>query len=201
MSFVKNSLGPTEIVLGTVPKKLVTVSLGSGAISALRWSEDEPNLAAALGDGEDAGWLRLCPDEEGLTPTEVEGRLQLSLPRSAVPDLEPCRASPLTWRSVDGGIEIRLPTVASSAPAARPHLRAVGGRSAAPVEPDDRPEVIGPPALYAQLHRDAWAAGIEVHFLSNGDCVVNGKIVDIDEVESAVRRAGERRSTDVSRAS
>lgn len=198
MSFIKLNLGPTEVVLGTVTKKHLRISLGSGAVRALGWSEGEPNLTVALGDGEDAGWLRIFIDEEGSTPEEIDGRVELSVPRSAVPDLEACKSSPLTWRVRDGAIDVRLPTIAPVA--GKDRLREVPkGTGHRPVGPDDRPEVVGPPALYGQLHRDAWAAGIEVHFLSDGNCVVNGKVFDVDEVESAVRRAGEKRSSDVSR--
>lgn len=197
MSFVKLALGPTDVVLGTVTKKAVQVSLGPAAIRALGWSEDDPNISVAVGDGEDAGWLRVFLDEEGSTPEEVGGRIEVVVPRSAVPDLEPCRSSSLVWRTADGGIDVRLPTVA-----AKPKLRSVpsSNRPQLQVLAESLPEVVGPPALYGELHREAWAAGIEVHFLSNGDVVVAGKVCSIDDVESAVRRAGERRTADVSRA-
>lgn len=199
MSFVKLRVGPSDVVLGTVTKTTVKISLGLGAIRALGWSEDDPNVSASLGTGEDAGWLRIGLDEdEGSTPEMVDGRLELSLPRSALPDLATCRSSPLTWRSAEGAIDVRLPTVAAAV--GKPKLATVSGRAAPRPEPDDRPEVIGPPALYEQLHRDAWASGIEVHFLSDGNCAVGGRIVSIDDVESAVRRAGEKRSADVARA-
>lgn len=202
-------LGAAPDVTLTTAKKRVVLALAAAAVRRLGWSEAEPNLAASLGDHDNAGWLRLTLDEDGATPeTDERGRLVLTLPRSALPDLQDCRAAPLSWRGADaGGIDVRLPTVAARArPAAKPRL-AVNNAVARASKDDEEVvdeaagvTVIAPPELYAGLHREAWAHGVELHFLSDGNVVVNGRVRDVEDVESLVRGAVEARSAARSRA-
>lgn len=198
------ALSAAPDVLATITKKRVSLLLTPQLARRLGWSEDEPNLSVALGDGENAGWLRVALDEDGVTPEETEdGRLALTLPRSMLPDLQDCRGSPLTWRPADGAIEVRLPTVASGrVPPRRPTL-AVNNAVKSGSRPEDDPvslEVISPPDLYASLHRAAWENGVELTFLSNGMVSVNGKMVEVDSVEALVRAAMEKRTADRQRA-
>jgi hypothetical protein len=199
MSFTPLPLGPSVDVLFTTSKRNVVVSIGPVAARRLGWDEDEsPNVGAYLGDGDDAGWLRIALDEDGVSPERVEGRLLLTLPRSALPDLQDCRGAPLTWKPDDGAaILVRLPTVAV-AQRHGPRLAAVGGKTQAP-EPSL--EVIAVPDLYQALHASAWANGVELMFLSDGNVSVNGKITSTDDVEGIVRDAVERRNASRQRAS
>jgi len=200
MTWTPLPLGPAVDVTLTTSKKNVVVSLGPAAARRLGWDEDEqPNVGAYLGDGEDAGWLRIALDEDGVSPEIIDGRLLLTLPRSALPDLQDCRSSPLNWKADDGAaILVRLPTVAvASRPG--PRLAAVNGRQAPAAEP--ALDVIAVPDLYAALHASAWANGVELMFLSDGNVSVNGRITSADDVEGIVRAAVERRDAARQRAS
>ena len=200
MTWTPLPLGPAVDVLFTTSKKNVVVSLGPVAARRLGWDEDEsPNVGAYLGDGENAGWLRIALDEDGVSPEVVDGHLLLTLPRSALPDLADCRAAPLTWKPDDGALLVRLPTVASATQRPSPRLAAVGGRPAEPVEPSL--DIIAVPDLYQALHASAWANGVELMFLSDGNVSVNGKITPADDVEGIVRNAVERRNASRQRAS
>jgi hypothetical protein len=189
------NLAPDGGVLATVTKTQVILSLAPSILRQLGLSEDEPNVSLALGDGENAGWLRIVLDEEGMTPdSNGEGAL-ISLPRSMLPDLQPCRRSPLNWRKADLAVEVRLPTVAAVAANRRPspRLAAVGGR---PVDDVPKVEAAAPPELYQQLHADAWRVGVELTFLTDGTCAVSGQIMSIEEMEplvlARIKAAGSR---------
>lgn len=199
-------LGPAVDVVATTTKKRIALALGPLAIRRLGWSEDEaPNVTAALGDGEHAGWLRISLDEDGVTPELNDGQLVLTLPRSALPDLQDCRGSPLVWRPLSEefgrAIDVRLPTVAATRSPARPQLAVSNARKPAPA--DDLPQIeqISPPALYENLHRTAWANGVELTWLSDGNVLVNGRVQPVDDVENVVRVAVEGRNTARQRAS
>ncbi len=198
MTFTPLQLGTAPDVLATITKKRVLLAFSGTAICRLGWSDEEPNVAVALGDGEDAGWLRVILDEDGITPETVEGRLVLTLPRSTLPDLTECRASPLTWRPApEAGIDVRLPTVAPIG-LRRPKLavdNAKGKRGGS--EPEDGSltiDVISVPDLYSGLHSTAWANGVELMFLSDGSVSVNGRVSSIDDVEGLVSAAVEKRN-------
>lgn len=196
MTWTPLPLGPAVDVVASTTKKRVTLTLGPAAARRLGWSEDEPNVNAALGDGEHAGWLRITLDEDGTTAEpDQDGRLVLTLPRSALPDLADCRASPLTCRLLDGAVEVRLPTVAGSR---RPAARVAVDNTRATDEPTL--DVISVPALYQNLHSTAWQNGVELVFLSDGNVSVNGKISSIDEVETIVQTAIDRRTASRQRA-
>jgi hypothetical protein len=194
LTFTPLPLGASPDVLATITKKRVMLALSSVAIRRLGWSEDEPNVSVALGDGEDAGWLRIFLDEDGVTPEQVEKQLVLTLPRSALPDLQDCRASPLTWRPAPegAGIDVRLPTV--SAGARRRFQPKVAVNNEARADEVPGVSVIAVPDLYKGLHREAYAVGVELMFLSDGNVLVNGKVSPIDDIESIVRAAIERRN-------
>lgn len=195
MSFSPLSLGAAPDVLITTTKKLVTIRLGPAAVRRLGWSEDEPNVTAALGEGDDAGWLRIALDEDGVTPESVDGQLVLTLPRSMLPDLQDCRSAPIASR---GALDVRLPTIAAGAARrTAPRLAAVGGKPTI----DDTLDVIAVPDLYQAMHESAWANGVELMFLSDGSVSVNGKMMPADDVENVVRGAIERRSIARQRAS
>ena len=182
MTWTPLPLGPAIDVTITTSKRNVVVSLGPLAARRLGYDEDEsPNVGAYLGDGQDIGWLRIALDEDGVSPEIVEGRLLLTLPRSALPDLQDCRGAPLTWKPDDGAILVRLPTVAAAARSA-PRLASVSGRPAEPVEPTL--DVIAVPQLYTTLHASAWANGVELMFLSDGNVSVNGRMMPADDVEA-----------------
>ncbi len=199
MSFTPLPLGPAIDVLFTTSKRNVVVSLGPVAQRRLGWDEEEsPNVGAYLGDGQDAGWLRIALDEDGVSPEQADGRILLTLPRSALPDLQDCRGAPLVWKPDDGAaILVRLPTIAASRPA--PRLAAVDGKRAA-AEPEPSLDVIAVPDLYQALHASAWANGVELMFLSDGNVSVNGRITPADDVEAIVRDAVERRNSSRQRA-
>ena len=61
--------------------------------------------------------------------------------------------------------------------------------------------MIAVPDLYAALHASAWANGVELMFLSDGNVSVNGRITPADDVEAIVRDAVERRNAARQRAS
>lgn len=210
MSWTPITLAPGTTVLATVSRTTMTLTLQAASLRALGWSDENPNLAVSLGSGEHAGWLRLSVDEEGVTAeTNGTGGVVLSLPRSALPDLIVCRASPLTWRSVEGAIEVRLPTVdavagsRSTAVKSRRNASVPAGPTAiSSGYSDDEPPLglIAVPDLYKTLHANAWAVGVELAFLSDGNCLVAGKVVSADDVETVVSRAIERASAPRSRA-
>ena len=200
MSFTPLPLGAAPDILATITKKRVVLALTGAAIRRLNWSEDEPNVSASLGDGEDAGWLRIALDEDGVTPETADNNVYLTLPRSALPDLTECRLSPLIWRPADGAaIDVRLPTVAAQH-RPQPKLAVDNARSRAqanqPSTADDEQaiQVISVPDLYAGLHKSAWENGVELMFLSDGNVVVNGKVAPVDDVEEIVRAAVDKRN-------
>lgn len=179
MSWTRLSITDDPGVLVTVSKKIVTLILCQQALYALGWGASW-KVAIELGDGEHAGWVRIVNDERGIGSEASPGRLALSVPRSTLPDLTEARLAPLVWRvTVDSALEVRLPTVAAGA---RPKtaLRSV---SDAPVGP----HAVAVPERYSSLHQDAWIAGVELVFLSDETCAVNGKIVAVGEVEATVR--------------
>jgi hypothetical protein len=200
MTWTPLPLGPAIDIIITTSKRNVVISIGPAAARRLGWDEDEsPNVGAYLGDADHAGWLRIALDEDGVSPEQVEGRLLLTLPRSALPDLQDCRGAPLTWKPDDGAILVRLPTVAVASSRPIPRLAAVGGK---PTEaPEPTLDVIAVPALYQGLHASAWANGVELMFLSDGNVSVNGKITPADDVEAIVRAAVEKRNAARQRAS
>lgn len=200
MTWTSLALGPTDSVLVTVTKTTVLLALQPAVLRAVGWSEDEPNLSVALGSGEHAGWLRLALDEDGVTAEiNASGAAALALPRSALPDLLTCRRSPVAWRSTDGSVEVRLPTIGISESTksnrGRPALVATKPADGAPSV-----DLIAIPDLYKALHASAWAAGVELAFLSDGNCLVNGKIVTVDAMESLVAAAIGRASAANARA-
>jgi hypothetical protein len=184
---------PASGVTLTTTKKATQITLGTAVVQALSWEEDDPNLSAALGDGEHAGWLRITLDDDGVTPLHQAGRLTLTFPPSALPLLTQSRAAPLTWRPVEPGIvEIRLPIAAALPAAQRPRPR-----QTAPVGSDDSVEKIygiATPDIYKELVREAMArGGLNVVFLSDGNCAVDVggtmKIMTVDDMETLARRA------------
>lgn len=193
MSWVRLPIGTVPDVIATITKSRTVIAIAPGASRRLGLSEDEPNVAVDLGDGENTGWLRIVRDEDGVTPEQIgDGVSTLTFPNAALPALRPCKNEPLTTRfAEDGSLEIRLPLAAApTVKPGRPAPKVVAGRDAPPVEEDEnKVSVIGAPALYAILVRDAWAAGVEVAFMSDGTAVVAGKVVEInDDFEIAVRR-------------
>ena len=202
MTWTPLPLGPAVDVTLTTSKKNVVVSLGPAAARRLGWDEDEqPNVGAFLGDGEDAGWLRIQLYDDGVSPEVVDGRLLLTLPRSVLPDLQDCRGAPLTWKADDTALLVRLPTVAAASARPGPRLASVGGKPLSVEAVAPTLDVIAVPALYAGLHASAWANGVELMFLSDGNVSVNGKITPADDVEGIVRDAVERRNAARQRAS
>ena len=201
MTWTSIPLGPAlGDVVATVGKSRVTIILAQSAIRALGWTEEESNVTVALGDGDNNGWLLVQLDEDGATLERGEdGRIVLALPRSTLPDLTVCRASPLVWRRVatGGAIEVRLPTVGAPsrkiAPS-RPGLRAVP--SSVPAEDVPHVDVIAAPDLYKQLQVDGFRAGVEIAFLSDGNVIVNGRVMTIEEMESTARRMMEKARPD-----
>lgn len=200
MTWTPLPLGSALDVVATITKRRVVLALGPIAIRRLGWSPDEPNVSAALGDGENAGWLRITLDEEGVSAEpDQDGRLLLVLPRSTLPDLADGRGVPLTCRLLEGAVEVRLPTVGAATLRHTPRIVAENGRPVLP--PVESIDVIGVPDLYAGLHANAWANGVELMFLSNGDVSVNGKVGSIDDVEALVQSTVERRNAARQRAS
>ena len=206
MTWTPIPLGPASgDVLATVTKSRLTLSLGSAAARMIGWSElESPNVALALGEGENAGWLRIISDEDGTTlEPDATGRLSLALPASTLPALQVCKNSPLTYRPAEGALEIRLPVAAPTAQGrpAPPRPRVVAGREAAPTQDGPNIEVIPVPDLYRGVHAEAWRLGVEMAFLSDGTAVVNGRIVSMDDFESVVTAAMDRAKAANSRAS
>lgn len=187
MSWTRLNLSPDGGVFATVKKTQVELVIGPTPLRAIAWSEEEPNLSIAIGDGEDAGWVRIVLDEDGLTPSISSQGVMLVLPRSAVPDLQDCRRSPVGWRMMAGALEVRLPTVAA-VKAGRPTPRLVSNNPKTVQEEAERVgiEAIAVPDLYTELHKAAWMIGVEITFLSDGNCLLNNKVVSIEEMEKTV---------------
>ena len=190
----------TGIVATLTKKKDLAITFGSGPTRALHWEEDDPNITLSLGDGEHAGWLRITLDDDGITPQPATNGFALLIPRSVIPELAPIKTVPLTWRSPEPGIvEVRLPVATTAVGRPRPAL--VRGKT----PEDDSVEkimAIGTPALYAELVREAAArGGLDIIFLSDGNCAVgaggsNMKMMSVDDMEAAARRAIERGAPD-----
>lgn len=186
MTWTPINLAPDGGVLATITKTQVNLLLAPSIIKQLGLSDDEPNVSLALGDRENAGWLRIALDDEGMTPDNDGTNAVISLPRTMMPDLQTCRRSPLSWRKVEGAVEVRLPTVSSATTGSRPQLRVAGGRAVAPAEDTPKVEATAPPDLYSELHGNAWRAGVELTFLTDGTCVVGGQVMTLEEMEPLV---------------
>ena len=197
MTWTPLDLSPDGGVAITVNKARVVVTLAPVILHTLGWGEEDPNVSVSLGDEAHAGWLRVALDEDGFTPDLAGSSAVLTLPRSLLPDLQNCRRAPLSWKKTEPGtVEIRLPTVASARPVPRrssPRLVATGGGQAAatPVsgaaDEETGVDLIAVPDLYQALHAEAWRAGVELAFLSDGNAMVNGRVMDTDEMEKFVR--------------
>lgn len=176
MSWTRLPLADDRGVLVSVTKRIVRLTLLEAPLAALRCALND-RLAIDLGDGENAGWVRITVDDNGTEGEASSGRLVLSIPRSTLPDLTEARTAPLVWRAVEDAIEVRLPTIGAARP--RPTLRPVA----------DEPVRIAVPTQFTDLHDRVWSSGGDLVFLSNGTCVLNGRVVELGELETEARRA------------
>lgn len=170
----------------SVTKKKVSFHLGSRVLSPRGWDEG-PALNMALGLDDHAGWVRFDESDEGGTGEfGLDAAYVVSVHSSifAVLNLANCARTPVVWRFDDEALMVKLPQ--------RPGARAVPAKPTAlrsvSTEDDglERVATIGVPAILKELHRSAWGAGMELTFLSNGKCLLNGQEMTVDAMTAYV---------------
>jgi len=180
---------PAGVAL-TVTKKQVTVRLGGAVTGRLGWTSGI-RLKASLGRGDDDGWLRLFPAEDGREPACTTEGLDLGFYATVLPGLALTKSTPLHWYVADpvereegadpAFLMIRLPIQPTRRPMP-PGRRPV--RGAGPVEVT----VTAAPPERAEWTKKAWADGHEIQWLTDGTLVFNGEKMAVEDAESIMRR-------------
>lgn len=185
MGWIDVPADPASGAVCTVNKKdrLITLQVGRGLLKKLQWDEDT-DVKVLVGTDENAGWVQVTElDGDRTLAAGEDGAVAITMPLSFVPDAATCRALPVLARVVEECLHIQVPLAQPKAGKqpmvrGRPQLRAVG-----PVEPP-KPHNIAVPAELADLHKQWWAADLEVVFYSDGTAQINGASCPADEVRS-----------------